>query len=225
MTQTNRRLSALLAALLLIRRSAPARACPRITDEAAMPLQHVIDGVINGDLRTYLSAFPDDYVTAITEEYERSVCPDFTAYMQDFLASALDVHLRQPWGRCCVVVRRRGARPELTESEWNDCFEGYVDYNVIQYRPTRRKRPKPIKFPGRCTAAARKTKPKRRAISSCCSTTANGCCTRSTFSSSSTEASPPPRQSRREARVVAQPPRVRTQTRASLPAAPAGASE
>ena len=104
MTQTNRRLSALLAALLLAMPLCACSSVPRITDEAAMPLQHVIDGVVNGDLRTSLSAFPDDYVAAITEEYERSVCPDFTAYMQDFLASALDVH-RDNLG---VVVRRRG---------------------------------------------------------------------------------------------------------------------
>ena len=123
-----RRLSALLSLLLLL----PLCACsdvPRITDEAAMPLQHAIDGVVNADLRTYLSAFPDDYVAAITEEYERSVCPDFTAYMEEFLGSALDVH-----------------RANL--SEWRDCFEGDVDYNVIQYHPDESKTTEAFKITG-----------------------------------------------------------------------------
>lgn len=147
MTQTNRRLSALLAALLLVLPLCACSSVPRITDEAAMPLQHVIDGVINGDLRTYLSAFPDDYVAAITEEYERSICPDFTAYMQDFLASALDVH-RDNLGDEAALWFDVEGKTELTESEWNDCFDDYVDYNVIQYRPDASKTAEAYKISG-----------------------------------------------------------------------------
>ena len=101
MTQTNRRLSALLAALLLILPLCACSSVPRITDEAAMPLQHVIDGVINGDLRTYLSAFPDDYVTAITEEYEaayaptlRRICRIFSPARSTSTATTLGTMLR-----------------------------------------------------------------------------------------------------------------------------------
>ena len=141
-----RRLSALLSLLLLLQLCACSDV-PRITDEAAMPLQHAIDGVVNADLRTYLSAFPDDYVAAITEEYERSVCPDFTAYMEEFLGSALDVH-RANLGDGVELWFVVESKTELTESEWRDCFEGYVDYNVIQYHPDESKTTEAFKITG-----------------------------------------------------------------------------
>ena len=59
----------------------------RITDEAAMPLQRAIDGVLEADVNEYLSAFPPDYVEIITEEYERSVCKDFTYVILRVIAS------------------------------------------------------------------------------------------------------------------------------------------
>lgn len=40
------------------------------------------------------------------------------------------------------------SKTELTESEWRDCFEGYVDYNVIQYHPDESKTTEAFKITG-----------------------------------------------------------------------------
>ena len=67
--------------------------------------------------------------------------------MQDFLASALDVH-RDNLGDEAALWFDVEGKTELTESEWNDCFEGYVDYNVIQYRPDASKTAEAYKISG-----------------------------------------------------------------------------
>lgn len=106
----------------------------RITDEAAMPLQRAIDGVLEADVNEYLSAFPPDYVEIITEEYERSVCEDFTAYMQEYLSSALETHEVNLGGHTEIYFELQ-SKEALSDDQLDKYYDGYVDYNVIQYTP------------------------------------------------------------------------------------------
>lgn len=106
----------------------------RITDEAAMPLQRAIDGVLEADVNEYLSAFPPDYVEIITEEYERSVCEDFTAYMQEYLSSALETHEVNLGGHTEIYFELQ-SKEALPDDQLDKYYDGYVDYNVIQYTP------------------------------------------------------------------------------------------
>lgn len=131
-------LPVILLVLLSLSLIGCARNAERITREEAMPIQHVIDGVLNNNPQTYRQAFPPDYDAAVEAEeamWKYEATPPYTnfnSYLSDIFNSVALAH-KENYGKKVKMEFVVTDVSTIDPANYPDYFDRYYDNNIYYY--------------------------------------------------------------------------------------------
>ncbi len=106
----------------------------RVEAAEAMPIQGVIDGVVNGDAVTWRQSFLPAYDEAFEkQEIMLGTCTDYNAYVEAKLVDAKNIHVQNYGEDFCIEFSDVTVKG-IALSERPDMFEEYKDIFTLSYR-------------------------------------------------------------------------------------------